>query len=158
MGRRLRGGTTSLTSFPELSYAAWIAARATEVPHTMAGMTHWAARLAESVDQDDVENDYKRTAAALARQARDEARAGNPDWPATFKRALSATNTIHFMYADNVNKAIAADPERDARRPRARVVQPATGQPGRPSRGAAGSGRQEHDRQRHCAGRSAAER
>ena len=49
---------------------------------------------------------------ALARQARDEERAGNPDWPATFKRALSATNTIHFMYADNVNKAIAADPER----------------------------------------------
>ena len=112
VGRRLRGETTSLTSFPELSYAAWIAARATEVPHTMGGMAHWAARLAESVDQDEAENDYKRTAAALARQARDEERAGNPDWPATFKRALSATNTIHFMYADNVNKAIAADPER----------------------------------------------
>jgi DNA polymerase III delta prime subunit len=111
LGRRMRGGSTSITSFPELSYAAWIAAKAHEVPHSMAGLAHWAARLGESMDQDAVENDYKRHAAELARRARDDARSGDPGWAATLKKALVATNTIHFMYADNVNKAIASNPQ-----------------------------------------------
>lgn len=111
LSRRLRAVTTAISSFPELSYAAWVAGKAREVPHTLGGLVHWAARLTESVDQDAVENDFKREAARLAGQARDQSRQEDPAWPATFKEALKATNTIHYIYKDNVNKAIAANRE-----------------------------------------------
>lgn len=108
---RFESGTTSITSFPLLSYAAWMGDVVDEVPHTVAGFATWASRLSHSLDLNEGEHDYKRNAARLAAQARDEARAGSQDWPATLKKALNSTNTIDFRFRNTLKHAIEIDPE-----------------------------------------------
>jgi predicted Mrr-cat superfamily restriction endonuclease len=103
-------GTTSITSFPLLSLAAWMGNDDVHVPHTIEGMATWAARVAVSLDLNEMEHQYKRDAAFLAAEARDQAHRGEAEWPATLKQALKATNTINWMFADTVNKAVAANP------------------------------------------------
>lgn len=101
---------TTITSFPLLSFAAWMGdAGEGHVPHTVAGMATWCSRFAESSDLNASEHEYKRKAAALARKARDEALSGDASWLATLKTALNATNTVDFRFKDTLNKAISAD-------------------------------------------------
>jgi DNA polymerase III delta prime subunit len=106
----MREPGTSLTTFPEVSHAAWRTGRPAEVPRSMEGLAHWAMRLDESVDLNEIEHDFKRHAAQLAAQARDQAHAGDVTWPTSFKRALNATSTIDFRFKDTVIKAIANQP------------------------------------------------
>ena len=103
-------GTTSITSFPLLSFAAWSHTQDNGEPHTVEGLASWASRVAQSIDIDAEEHEYKRHAAALAEAARSQAAQGSPEWTDSFKAALRATNTIDFRFKDTVNKAIAADP------------------------------------------------
>lgn len=103
---------TSLTSFRRLSYAAWVSANSAEVPHSLAGFARWAGMLAQYVDADSEEHDYKRAAAAAMARARDEALAGDPAWTEALREALTLQhNVLHFTFTDDVNKAVAADPE-----------------------------------------------
>jgi hypothetical protein len=107
---RFDSGTTSITSFPELSYAAWSRGQPS-TPPTVAGFAWWAARMAESVDLDTDEHNYKRATAKVMRLARDQARQGNQQWATTFKQAMTeADNLLHYMFKDDVVKAVAADP------------------------------------------------
>ncbi|WP_062465690.1 McrB family protein [Demequina maris] len=108
---RFKSGTTSITSFPLLSYAAWSRPAAFPTEATVASLARWALRFAESIDLDADEMDYKRATATLMREARDRARGEDPTWPEAFKRALhEADNLLHYMAKDDVVKAIAADP------------------------------------------------
>lgn len=102
---------TSITSFPLLSYAAWFRGKQTAPKHDMSGFAYWAARMAESVDLDEDEHDYKRETAALLRQARDLALAGDSQWQTTLHSALKSTNTLSWQFIDDVHKATLADPD-----------------------------------------------
>jgi MoxR-like ATPase len=109
--RHFDSGETSITSFPLLSYAAWIGDNSARFPASLTGLASWAVMLAESADLDRDENDYKRATAEQMRAARDALRAGDSAWPALFKRALAkAHNLLHFTFKDSVAKAAAADP------------------------------------------------
>lgn len=101
---------TSITSFPLLSYAAWRGDGAGPTGHSVAAFASWAARFDDSVDLESVEHAYKRKAASLAAMARDQARSGDPEWPATFRKALNATNTIDFRFKDTLGRGVTADP------------------------------------------------
>jgi hypothetical protein len=108
--QRLSNARNSVTSFPLLSYAAWLRAERKYPRHDIKGFATWAARMAESIDLVDVEDDYKRQTAALLRQAREEAATGDPGWKSTFHNGLKSTNTLDFRFIDDVHKAIDADP------------------------------------------------
>ena len=102
---------TTITSFPLLSYAAWMGGEDPAVPHSIEGMVTWLTRVAESSDLERTEHEYKRNAAALAAQAREQATSGDHQWPATLKKALNATNTIDYRFKDTLNTALAGSPE-----------------------------------------------
>lgn len=104
------GGGTSITSFPLLSYAAWFRGRQTTPGHDMAGFAYWASRMAESVDLDDDEHDYKRATAELMREAHALAQAGDERWQAKFHDGLKSTNTLNWQFVDRLRKATASDP------------------------------------------------
>lgn len=104
-------GTTSITSFPLLSYAAWNSGQTQAVPHSLEGFASWASRIGESIDLDAAENDYKREAAAAVALAADQAHAGQVEWTETFKKALGATNLVDFRFAMNLRAAMKDHPE-----------------------------------------------
>lgn len=108
--QRLANARNSVTSFPLLSYAAWLSAERKYPGHDVRGFATWAARFAESIDLVDEEDDYKRQTAALLRQAREQATAGIAGWQSTFHDGLKSTNTLDFRFIDDVHKAIDADP------------------------------------------------
>jgi hypothetical protein len=112
---RLRGlmsaSRTSITSFPLLSYAAWQDSSGAAEPHSVVGFAYWAARMAESIDLDASENDYKRQTAALLATARDQARSGESRWTESFNKALQSTNTLDFRFKDDLHKASTSDPD-----------------------------------------------
>lgn len=109
--QRFSDGSTSITSFPLLSYAAWFEGTHQGTPHSVAGFAQWAVRMAGSIDLEATEHGYKRSTASLMRQARDQAREGASEWPGTFKRAMTeAGNILHFMFKGDVVTAVQADP------------------------------------------------
>lgn len=101
---------TTITSFPLLSLAAWMGDDDEVADHSLEGFARWAARIGESLDLEQQEHRDKRRAAALAGEAREQARRGDDSWPETFKRALNATNTVDFRFKDTLNRAITEDP------------------------------------------------
>jgi hypothetical protein len=103
-------GTSSITSFPLLSYAAWSHVDGSLEPHTVEGMAAWMAKIAATGGLVAEEHEYKRKAAQLAAEAMEQSQDSASEWPRTFKAALNATNTIDFRFKDSLNKAIAADP------------------------------------------------
>lgn len=103
-------GESSITSFPLLSYAAWFRGKQTTPGHDMAGFAYWASRMAESVDLDDGEHDYKRATAHLMREAHSLAQSGDDRWQAKFHDSLKSTNTLGWQFVDDVRKKTAADP------------------------------------------------
>jgi predicted Mrr-cat superfamily restriction endonuclease len=81
------------------------------IPHSIEGLATWAVRVDESSDLEEEEHQYKREAATLMAQARDQARAGNSAWPTTFKKALARTNFVNFRHAGTLNAVIEANPD-----------------------------------------------
>ena len=103
-------GETSITSFPLLSYAAWFRGKQTAPGHDMAGFAYWASRMAESVDLDHDEHDYKRETALRMREAHAFAQADDDRWQAKFHDSFKSTNTLGWQFVDDVRKKTAADP------------------------------------------------
>ena len=101
-----------VNSFPWLSYAAWATPDSQGLPHSVEGMARWATRIATSVDLDEVEHAYKRNVAAVLSESAQQAEDGDPGWIATFKRALSITNTIDYRFKDSLSKALDQQPDR----------------------------------------------
>ena len=122
LGRQLRGASSAITSFPELSYAAWIAGRSTEVPHSMAGLVHWAGRFAESIDLDEVENDFKRHAAAAGPAGARSVACRRPRMAGYLQGGAEGDQHLDFLFKDTLNHAVADNPDRDGRSVRAGVV------------------------------------
>jgi len=109
---KFNSGRTSITSFPLLSYAAWTVGASTVTPYTVAGFARWAIQMDESYDLEEQEHNHKRQAAETLRQARDQMRAGDPSWPTTFSEGLKRSGALlHFMFKDDVSKAVEADPD-----------------------------------------------
>ncbi len=102
---------TSITSFPLLSFVAWLEGLTSPQAHDIRAFAGWAALLADEIDLDEEENRYKLKTAALLSEARAQADQAEPDWVATFRKALSSTNTIDFRFSDTVVKAVQADPD-----------------------------------------------
>lgn len=108
---RFDSGETSITSFPLLSYAAWAQVGGAAPSHTIPGLAQWALLLNEWIDTEETEHAYKRRTAALMQQARGELRASNPEWSATFKRALDAAdNLVHHIFKGSVIRSVVEEP------------------------------------------------
>ena len=80
------------------------------IPHSIEGLATWAVRVDESSNLEEEENQFKREAATLMAQARDQARAGDNSWTVTFKKALARTSVVNFRHASTINAAIEANP------------------------------------------------
>jgi len=104
----LDGDDTSLTSLPELSFAAFFAAQQKTPEHDIEGMAYWACALNEAVDLEAEEHAYKKETADLLRKARDQAQADSPDWVGTFRKAMRSTNVLNFRFIDDVKKGSSA--------------------------------------------------
>ena len=110
VGRRLGQGSPR-TAQPQLLPAAVLCCvggrPARRGPALTGGLAYWAARLDESEDLDAFENDFKRDTARWPPKPASRpgltTRRGRPH-----SRRHSSTNTIHYLYVDNVNKATAA--------------------------------------------------
>jgi MoxR-like ATPase len=77
----------------------------------MEGFAAWGARVAESVDLDEIEHDDKRATADLLADAKRQIEEGDPAWTETFRQAMNSTNTIDFRFKSDLRKATDADPE-----------------------------------------------
>jgi 5-methylcytosine-specific restriction protein B len=109
--QRMAAGDTSITSFPLLSYAAWSDSTAVWPGHTLEGFAAWGARVAESVDLDEIEHNYKRATAEMLATTKQQIEAGDPAWTETFRQAMNSTNTIDFRFKSDLRGAAAADPD-----------------------------------------------
>lgn len=77
---------------------------------------HWARRLAQEVDLDKEERDYKLALASRLAAVRDQVITDDPDWPEALRRALTSTNLLNRFYL-MADRRLENAPRRDAECP-----------------------------------------
>ena len=72
----------------------------------------WARRLADEVDLDAEERNYKLAMAARLRVATERAGRGDADWLASLRKALQGSNLLPWQFVDSLLKAAEREPSR----------------------------------------------
>lgn len=105
-------GQTSITSYPQLSYAAYTHFKPPTPSHSTSGFAEWGLKFNELIDPDDQENLFNRRTASLLGKARDQMQAGIAEWTSTFKQGLEASaKFLKPVFRGKVLNAVQTDPK-----------------------------------------------